>query len=40
MEELIFLKPIPVLWDRSSDDEVNDMCIPGAVTRDGKEMLV
>ena len=40
MEELIFLMPILVLRDRSSDDEVEDVCVPGGVTRDGKEMLV
>ena len=27
-------------WDRSSHDEVDDVCIPGGVARDGKEMLV
>ena len=40
MEELIFLMPIPVLRDRSSDDEVHDVCVLGGVTRDGKEMFV
>ena len=40
MEELIFFMPIPVLWDRSSDDEVDDACVLGGMTRDGKEMLV
>ena len=40
MEELLFLIPISVLRDRSSDDEVDDVCVPGGVTRDGKEMLV
>ena len=40
MEELIFFMPIPVLWDRSSYDEVDNVCILGGVTRDGKEMLV
>ena len=40
MEELIFLMPIPVLWDRSSEDEVDDVCVLGSVARDGKEMLV
>ena len=40
MEELIFLMPVPVLRDRSSDDEVDDVRVPGGVTRDGKEMLV
>ena len=40
MEEFIFLMLIPVLRDQSSDDEVDDVCIPGGVTRDGKEMLV
>ena len=40
IEELIFLMPVPVLEDQSSDDEVDDMCVPGGVTRDGEEMLV
>ena len=40
MEELIFLMPILVLWDQSSDDEVDDVCVPWSVARDGKEMLV
>ena len=40
MEELIFFMPIPVLRDRSSDDEVDDVSVRGGVTRDGKEMLV
>ena len=42
MKELTFLMSIPVLRDRSSDDEVNDLnvCVLGGVTRDGKEMLV
>ena len=40
MEELISLMTIPVLWDRSSHDEVDDVCIPGDMARDGKEMLV
>ena len=40
MEELIFLVSVPVLWDRSSDDEVDDVCLLGGVTRDDKEMLV
>ena len=37
---LIFFMTIPVLRDRSSHDEVHDVCIPGSVARDGKEMLV
>ena len=32
MEELIFLVLIPVLRDRSIDDEVHDVCILGSVT--------
>ena len=40
MEELIFLMPVPVLRDRSSDDEVDDVHVPGGVTQDGEEMLV
>ena len=40
MEELIFLMSVPVLRDRSSDDEVDDVRVPGGVTRDGKEMLI
>ena len=40
MKELIFLMLIPVLRDRSSDDEVDDVCVPGGVTGDGEEMLV
>ena len=40
MEELIFLMMIPVVWDRSSHDEVHSVCIPGDMTRDGEEMLV
>ena len=40
MEELIFLVPVPMLWDRSGDDEVDDVRIPGGVSRDGEEMLV
>ena len=40
MEELIFLMSIPVLRDRSSDDEVDDVRVPGGVTRDDEEMLV
>ena len=40
MEELIFLMKILVLRDRSSHDEVDDVCIPGGMARDGKEMLV
>ena len=39
MEELIFFISIPVLRDRSSDDEVDDVCVPGGVTRDGKEIV-
>ena len=40
MEELIFLVLVPVLRDRSSYDEVDDVRVPRGVTRDGKEMLV
>ena len=40
VEELIFLVSVPVLRDRSSDDEVDDVCVLGDVTRDGEEMLV
>ena len=31
---------IRMLQDRSSHDEVDDVCIPGGVAQDGKEMLV
>ena len=40
MEELIFLMPVPVLQDPSSDDEVDDVRVSGGVTRDGEEVLV
>ena len=40
MEELIFLVSVPVLRDQSSDDELDDVPVPGGVTRDGEEMLV
>ena len=40
MEELIFLMTIPMHWDRCSHDEVQDVCLPSSVARDGKEMLV
>ena len=40
MEELIFFMMILMPWDRSSHDEVHDVCVPGRVARDGKEMLV
>ena len=40
MEELIFFMPIPVLRDRCSDNEVDDVCVPRGVPLDGKEMLV
>ena len=40
MEELISLMMIPMLRDRSNHDEVDDVCIPQSVARDGKEMLV
>ena len=40
VEELIFLVPIPMLRDRSSEDEVDDVRVPGGVSRDGEEMLV
>ena len=38
MEELIFLLPVLMLQDRSSDDEVNNVRVPRGVTRDGEEM--
>ena len=31
---------ILVLRDRSSDDEVDDVCVPRGVTRDDKELLI
>ena len=40
MEERISLMMIPILRDRSSEDEVDDVCIQGGMARDGKEMLV
>ena len=40
MEELVFLILIPILQDRSSHEEVDDVRTPGSVTRYGKEMLV
>ena len=40
MEEYIFLILVPMLRDRSSEDEVDDVRVPGGVTRDGEEMLV
>ena len=40
MEELIFLVSVPVLRDRSSHDEADDVRVPGGVARDGEEMLV
>ena len=40
MEELIFLVPVPMLRDQSSDDKVDDVRVPWGVSRDGKEMLV
>ena len=40
MEKLIFFMTIPVVGDQSNHNEVHDVCIPGGVTRDGKEMLV
>ena len=40
VEELIFLMPVSVLRDRSSDDKVDDVGVLGGVTRDGEEMLV
>ena len=40
MEELISLMTIQMLGDRFSHDKVDDVCIPGGVARDGKEMLV
>ena len=38
VEELIFLVPFPMLWDRSCDDEVDDVHVPEGVTRDGEEI--
>ena len=32
--------PVPVLRDRSSDDEVDDVRVQGGVTRDGEEMFI
>ena len=40
MQELIFLMPVPVLRDQSSDDEVEDVRVSRGVARDGEEMLV
>ena len=40
VEELILLMTISILWDQSSDDEVDDVCILGGVAQDGKEMLI
>ena len=40
MEKLIFFMPVPVLRDRSSDDEVDHVRVPEGVTRDGEEILV
>ena len=40
MEELIFFISILVLRDQSSDDEVDDVCVPGGMTRDDKEMFI
>ena len=40
VEELIFFMPVPVVWDRSSDDKVDDVRVPEGVTRDGQEMVV
>ena len=40
MEELISLMKILMLWDQSSHDEVDDVCILGSVARDGKEILI
>ena len=40
MEELIVFMTILMLKDHSSHDKVHDVCIPGSVARDGKEMLV
>ena len=40
VEELIFLVSVPVLRDRCSHDEVDDVRVPGGVTRDGEEVLV
>ena len=40
VEELIFFMPVPMLQDRSSDDEVDDVRVLGGVSRDSEEMLV
>ena len=40
MDELIFLVSVPVLRDRSSDDEVDDVRVLGGVSHDGEEMLI
>ena len=40
MEEFIFLVLMPMLWDRSIHDEVDDVDKPGSVAQDGKKMLV
>ena len=40
MKECISLMIIPMFQNRSSDDDVDDVCILGGVARDGKEMLV
>ena len=40
VEELIFFVPVPMLGDRSGDDKVDDVRVPGGVSRVGEEMLV
>ena len=40
VKEIIFLVSVLVFRDRSSHDEVDDVRVPGGVTRDGEEMLV
>ena len=40
VEELISLMKIPMLRDQSYHDEVDDVCIPRGMARDGKEMLI
>ena len=40
VEELISLITILMLQDRSIHDEVDYVCIPRCLARDGKEMLI
>ena len=40
MEELISLMAIPLLWDWSNHNEVDDVGKLGSVARDSKEMLI